>query len=94
MAGAIRLSKMRADQKGVVSVLAVVACIPVLALTAGQRRTPILTPTSRRIQDNLRPNVETAKSLAIVGPDPTETDHALAFKVEPRGKSKRSEGIR
>jgi hypothetical protein len=42
----MRLSVMRADQKGMrsASVLAIVACIPFLALTAGPRRKPYLTP--------------------------------------------------
>src|SRR5215471_1643619 len=56
-AGAIRLSLMRADQKGTgsASVLVSVACIPGSRMTAGSRRRPILTPTSRRLHDRLRP---------------------------------------
>jgi hypothetical protein len=60
-AGAIRLSLIRADQKGTrsASEFVIVACIPgVLALTAGPRRKPILTPITAFDR-----NAQTAKKL-------------------------------
>src|SRR5580693_9318986 len=67
-AGAIRLSLIRADQKGTgsASEFVIVACIPgVLALTAGPRRKPILTPTSRRLHNGLRPKCPNRKKVGL-----------------------------
>src|SRR5215468_11976952 len=73
-AGAIRLSLMRADQKGTgpASVLVSIACIPGLRMAAGSRRKPILTPTSRPLHDRLRPKPRMRKPhMSAIGPKRT-----------------------
>src|ERR1700758_1296220 len=71
-AGAIRLSLMRADQKGTrsASVLAIVACIPGPRIDSRHAPDAIATPKSRQLHIGLRPKPQ--KGWSMIGPDPTE----------------------